>query len=144
MYKNSSILPFLTIEIVVVHICNISWLKGASLIVIFFLFSALFTFLIMSLSRRRRIKRRRVGGGFTGHATIIKTETGEISISILLLHQSLFIKMSNSFFKRFNVRTFFSLGGNGRVRGLQVQVSTNFLYGLSVFASCTPFMLIIF
>jgi hypothetical protein len=55
----------------------------ASLIVFFF---SSFFFILMSLSRRRGVKWRRVRGGCPDHDTTVKAEAAEASISIPLLH----------------------------------------------------------
>jgi hypothetical protein len=116
-----------------------SWggLWKASLI-IFILFATLFS-IIMSVRQRRGIKRRRVRGGCTGHATIIKAETIEACIAVPLLHQSLYIKASNPFFKWLNFQAFFSRQWESE--GLQIQVSMNFLHWLGAFLPCTPLTL---
>jgi hypothetical protein len=71
-------------------------LPEASLVVAFF-------FIVMSLSQRRGVKRRRVRGGCPDHATIVKAEAAEASISIPPLHWSLYVKVSNSFLKGLNL-----------------------------------------
>jgi hypothetical protein len=115
-------------------------LEEASLIIVIF-FSSFFTFIFMSLSRRRGIKQRSVRGRCTGHATIAKVEAAKASISIPLLHWSLIVKVSNPFFKGLNLWAFFTLGCNQRTRGLQVQVSAYFFHRLGDFPSLAPLML---
>jgi hypothetical protein len=101
-------------------------LLEASLVVVLFAF--LFFIIIMSVSQRRGIKRRWVRGGCDGHATVVKTETTKACFSIPLLHRSLILKSSNSFFKGLNLNDFFTLGCNVRTRRLQVQVSAYFFH----------------
>jgi hypothetical protein len=92
-------------------------LEALLIVVVFFITFLFIIIIIMSLGRRRGIKRRWVREGCTDHATVVKTKTTEACISIPLLHWSLIIKSSDSFFKELNLRAFFTLGCNGRTRG---------------------------
>jgi hypothetical protein len=120
-----------------------SWgdLQVASLIVFTFFVAFLIVFIIVSMSRWRGVKRRRVRWGWTSRSTIVQSKPTKSCVTIPLLHQVFNLKSSNHFFKGFNLWAFFSPGGNGRARGLQVEVRVNFLDRFGVFLSYTPIIL---
>jgi hypothetical protein len=57
-------------------------------------------------------------GGWTDLSTIAKSEATEACVTIPLPHRIFYFKMSHPFFKELYFGAFFSLGSNGRVRGL--------------------------
>jgi hypothetical protein len=54
---------------------------------------------------------------------------------------SLYIKASNPFLNGLNLQAFFTFGGNGWARGLQVEMGVDLLHGLGVLLPCTPLMM---
>jgi hypothetical protein len=120
-----------------------SWvdLQEASFLIFTFFTAFLVVFIIVSMSRMRGVKRRRVRGRWTSRPTVVKSEAAKACVSIPLLHQIFHFKASHPFFKRLNFWGLFFLGSNKRARRLQIQVRVDFLDRLGVFLSCTSFML---
>jgi hypothetical protein len=73
--------------------------KRALLIISTSFSACVIVFIILRISRRRGVKRRRVRVGWTDLSTIAKSKAAEACVAIPLLHGVLDFKMSHSCFK---------------------------------------------